>query len=54
MEDFVDVGTVEIGRKRDVEGEIDHGISRGQRGDGGAIHGPFDGLGDGKVHGIGP
>ena len=31
VEDFVDVGTVQVGRKRDVEGQVDYGISRGQR-----------------------
>lgn len=54
MEDFVDVGTGEIGREGDIEGQIDEGISRGERRCGGAIHGAFDGLGDGKVHGIRP
>ena len=55
VKDFVDIGTVEVGGKGKVEGEVDHGISRGQRRYGGAVEGAFDGLlGDGEVHGIRP
>ena len=31
VEDFFDIGTIQVRREGDVEGEIDHGISRGKR-----------------------